>query len=417
MTDSADEPLDRFHRAMSEGDDQRARELLKHHPELTGRSIVAAVVAGALDDVRQHLDADSSLANLSLPLPHDENARIALLYFACVLDHVPIVRLLLERGANPNDGESVYHSAELNHRECLELLLAHDADISGAHAQWGNTPLYFLAGYKEGHEHCASSTLGMQWLLEHGADPNVASYQHGVQGTAELPLHRIAAFGRSSDVARLLVQHGAMVDAPRADGRTAYVLALRSGNADVAEFLAAAGADTHVRDPVDRLLSACMTANEEAARMVLAQHPDLVESLTLEDRNTINLAAEQGRADAVRLMISLGWSVSEQSPWGGTPLHWAAWFGQPQVVRALLSLNAPVNVRDTEHGSSAIGWAAHGSRYSRPGHDDEYCEVAGMLLDAGATREASFNFGEQPPEAMASPAVADLLMRRGFAQP
>ena len=54
-----------------------------------------------------------------------DGSRLAALYFACVANNVPVVKLLLERGANPNDGESTYHAAELNHRECLELLSAH----------------------------------------------------------------------------------------------------------------------------------------------------------------------------------------------------------------------------------------------------------------------------------------------------
>ena len=40
---------------------------------------------------------------------------------------VPATRQLLERGANPNDGESIYHSAERISRQCIELLLAFGA--------------------------------------------------------------------------------------------------------------------------------------------------------------------------------------------------------------------------------------------------------------------------------------------------
>src|SRR4029079_8132403 len=49
----------------------------------------------------------------------DPKSPIPALYFACVADNRPLVKLLLERGADPNDGESIYHSAELDHRECL----------------------------------------------------------------------------------------------------------------------------------------------------------------------------------------------------------------------------------------------------------------------------------------------------------
>ncbi len=56
---------------------------------------------------------------------------------------LPIARLLLDAGANPTDGESVFHAAEHFHEDALELLLAAGADLN-ATGEWGNTPLYFL---------------------------------------------------------------------------------------------------------------------------------------------------------------------------------------------------------------------------------------------------------------------------------
>jgi ankyrin repeat protein len=325
-----------------------------------------------------------------------------------VSDNVPVVRLLLERGANPNDGESLYHAAELNHRDCLELLLQHGADLSGRHAHWNNTPLYFLSGYKEFHENCARSVDGMRWLLEHGADPNVPSYD-----SAEVPLHRIAAFGRGAAVAELLLAHGAEVDRPRADGRTPYVLAVRAGNMAVADLLRQRGADTGRLTPVDELLGACMTADTARAREILAAHPGLMEGLAAEDRHAFALAAEEGRAASVELMAELGFDLGWEGSWGGTPLHHAAWHGNPELVRLLLALGAPVNVRDSQFGSSPLGWAAHGSTNCRHA-DDDYVEVAGLLLDAGADRETSINRWQGPPESMASRRVARFLAERGF---
>ena len=233
---------------------------------------------------------------------------------------VAVARVLLERGANPNVGESIYHAAELNHRDCLDLLLTHGADLSGAHATWGNTPLYFLAGYKEDHPHCASSTLGMQWLLEHGANPNVPSVvtsghddaPSDAPGVAEMPLHRVAALGRSVAVARLLVEHGAEVDAPRGDGKTAYAIAMRTGNDGVATYLAECDADTRSLTPVDGLLASCIRADERAARAILADHPALLAALTAEDRQTLALAGEQDRESSVRLMVTLGWRLDAE---------------------------------------------------------------------------------------------------------
>ncbi|MES2179157.1 MAG: ankyrin repeat domain-containing protein [Gemmatimonadota bacterium] len=360
------------------------------------------------------LDAGAS-PNASVALD-DTEGRIAALYFACVSNNTGIVRLLLERGANPNDGESVYHSAEFDHRECLQLLVQYGADISGAHPQFHNTPLYFLAGYKPFSRSCASSERGMQWLLEHGADPNVSSLDDATGAErASRPLHRIAAYGKGVHVAAMLVEHGAEVNAPRGDGKTAYALAVRTGNVPVAAYLLEHGADSTNVAPVDDFIGACVRGGRDAALRLTAAHPGLLARMTVEDKHTLALAAEEDNQAAVRLMIDLGWDITAEGEWGGTALHHAAWHGRPEMTRLLLSLGAPVNFRDSSFGSSPLAWAAHGSVNGRAGHDDEYCEVVELLLDAGSTREASYNKWSESPESMSSKAVARLLRRRGFA--
>lgn len=363
------------------------------------------------------LDAGAT-ANDMLALPHDRSVHIPALYFACVSNNVAVAELLLQRGANPNDGESVYHAAERDHRACLELLLQHGADISSAHSEWGNTPLYFLAGYKSFSPLCASSERGMQWLLEHGANPNVASdataRRDGTPGAAETPLHRIAANGKGVHVAEMLVAHGADIHLKRGDGKTAYALAVRTGNTPVAEYLARLGADTTALDPVDRLLGACADSDAVTAERIVREHPDVVRSLSLEDRQALALAVEAGKTDSVRLLVSLGWSLTDEGPWGGTPLHHAAWHANADMTQLLLELGAPVDVKDSEYGSSPIAWAAHGSAHGHPDKQDDYVAVVELLMKAGATRTASYNKWNEAPEHMASPAVTSALKRGGF---
>lgn len=307
-----------------------------------------------------------------------ESGRIPALYFACLSNNVPVVRLLLERGAALNDGESSYHSAQLNHRECLEALVAHGEDISHRHPRWKNTPLYFLAGHHDDQRGTAPWFLGFRWLLEHGADPNVASYEK-----AETPLHAVAANPTlSTAVAETLIAHGADVNRPRADGRTPIALATRAGNTAVADLLRARGASTDDVSPLDAFMGACSRADAPAARAMLAAHPEF--------------AGELGRHEN-----------------GATPLHWASWRGNVDVVRLLVELGAPVNAREEEFGSSPLGWAAHGSANCRSA-DDDYCGVVELLIAAGGTVEASINKWNEGPQSMASPRVAALLVDRGW---
>jgi hypothetical protein len=86
------------------------------------------------------------------------------------------------------------------------------------------------------------------------------------------------------------------------------------------------------------------------------------------------------------------------------------------MVRLLIELGAPLDLRDSQYGSSPIAWAAHGSRNCRRA-DDAYCAIVEILLDAGSAREPAINKWNEPPESMASRRVAALLRRRGFAPP
>lgn len=329
------------------------------------------------------------------------------LYRALEARHRGAARLLLERGANTQDGESVYHMGERDDQESLELLLEHGADLSARQEPYANTPLFFLAGYRDGHHAAHAATQGMRWLLEHGADPNVTSGP-----TGETPLHRVIEFGRGAAVIEMLLDHGADLRLARADGRTPYVLAVRSGNAAALECLRARGvAEGEVTD-LDGLLGACARGDLEAARAFLAKDPRLLERLTSE-KGALAHAAEDGRIEAVKILLAIGFDPAWEGPWAGTALHHAAWRGNVPLVELLLEEGAPVNARDREFGSSPLAWAAHGSANFRSA-DAEYGAIIERLIAAGARLESAYNKAGEPPHALASPAIARLLAERGF---
>ena len=443
----------RFLRALPEGDLATMRRVVEHFPQVANTSIHAACAACdqtaverwlardpavavakfrdsgwtpldclaasplfVLDDA--HRDASVAIGRRLLALGADANtftlhhddpkSKLSVLYRASEQGNAGLVRVLLEHGAQPNDGESTYHAAERNHRDVLELLVAHGAEISAAHQPWNNTVLYFLAGYRDDQPRARDATAGMQWLLEHGADPNVSSYD-----PRETPLHRIAEMGRGVEVANLLLAHGADPKRARADGRTPYEMAMRAGNDAVAGLLRSLGAAVDLR-PIDALISACANGDETDAKRILAAHPGLQAELLDKEHAAVMHAAASSNASAVRVLAALGFDLAVEGPWGGTLLHWAAWHGRVALVRALLAAGAPVNPRDKTYGSTPIAWAAHGSANSRDA-DDDYIAIVDLLIDAHSEREPSFNKWNEPPEALASDAVADHLRARGFA--
>ncbi|MFN8666874.1 MAG: ankyrin repeat domain-containing protein [Gemmatimonadaceae bacterium] len=450
----------RFLKALRDDDTRGARAVLAATPALARANIHTAAAVGDAATVQAFLDADRTLAtqrlpgdgiepllyavtqdlkealgvgieqqlatvralldagadpNASAPLP-DVSDTIPALFFPCVRGNVEVARLLLERGAKPTDGESLYHAAQHDHRACLELLVAHGADVNRGPAPHGNTPLHFLAAHTPDNRITPTALRGMHWLLEHGADPNVPSYsgRPDQPQAGETPLHRAAAVGHGEEVLRALVERGARVDLRRDDGLTAYQLAVRVGQLSGAAYLASVGADTTL-GAVDRLLGAFARGDAATARDVVAAHPGMLETLGPGERDALGLALGRGDFEMVRLMIALGWPLTQEGEWGGTPLHWAAWNGRVEMVRLLIAAGAPVNLRDSRYGSSPIAWCAHGSRYCERGNDEDYPAIAHLLLDAGATRAESYNRWNESPESMARPSVVAALRARGFA--
>src|SRR5213075_102836 len=87
-----------------------------------------------------------------------------------------------------------------------------DLDAVG---EWGNTALYFLLRWWD-IEREPRVKQGILWLLNHGADPNVVCAEE-----RETSLHVGARRGQSVETIRVLLAHGADVNARRGDGRTA----------------------------------------------------------------------------------------------------------------------------------------------------------------------------------------------------
>ncbi|GGV43089.1 hypothetical protein GCM10010293_49500 [Streptomyces griseoflavus] len=72
----------------------------------------------------------------------------------------------------------------------------------------------------------------------------------------------------------------------------------------------------------------------------------------------INYAAEHRSAAAVRLLTELDFDVNHLLHC--TPLHEAVWNDDVETVRTLIELGADPRIKDTEHDSSALGWAQFG---------------------------------------------------------
>ena len=159
--------------------------------------------------------------------------------------------------------------------------------------------------------------------------------------------------------------------------RPPHLLAHQFGHAEVLSLLMQ-------RSPLWlRLLVAAETGQEEQFQRILADHPQLFRKLSSNARRLIGVAV-RNNTRAPKLLLAAGWPADPVMDTGHTPLHFAAWHGNLEVVGELLARKAPVNVFETQHGGNSLAWALHGSQHSWYRDQGDYPAVARALLAAGA---------------------------------
>ena len=212
-----------------------------------------------------------------------------------------------------------------------------------------------------------------------------ASVHHRDGELAETPLH-VAARRRRLDAVGILLDHGAEIDATNRAGKTAYAHAVRRTFTEVAELLRKRGANTFLSE-ADHFALAVTERRFEDAGAILDTDPRVARTGNSEEDRLLSDIAGRNDARAVRFLIDAGAPLDVPGLDDGTPLHVAAWFGQPENTRLLLEAGAPLEVWDSVHESSPLGWAVHGSRYSGGAdvRQDAYVEVTEQLLRAGAS--------------------------------
>ena len=69
---------------------------------------------------------------------------------------------------------------------------------------------------------------------------------------------------------------------------------------------------------------------------------------------------------------------------GATALHWAAYCGRDQLVERLIRAGAIIDIADTAHNSTPLGWAVHSLMTSDRPNTLHQAACIKLLLQAGA---------------------------------
>ena len=271
--------------------------------------------------------------------------RLSALYGAAGKAFDPeLTQLLLDAGADPNDGESLYHS--LAAPACTQLLLNAGARIAGTNA------MYRALDFDD--------TGVLQMLLDHGGDPNEPPLGPPTSEWGS-PLLWAIRRGRSLAHIQALLAAGARADACTPDGVPARTLALRFGRPDVAELLGHAGANHEPLVADEAFVLACARGDLASARAIQKAHPGVIDALDPARLRLLPELAEQGCNDAVKTMVSCDWPLEIR---GGdidaTALNHAIFRGDAALTHFLMAHGADWQ---TLHGygdnaCGSLSWAS-----------------------------------------------------------
>jgi ankyrin repeat protein len=432
------EKVDEFCEASVGGRIGRAARMLAETPAIAGYNLATAVILGDSDRVSAELERDPTLATRP-----DPRTGWTALHAACASRWhqleparadglLAVARLLLDAGADPaartpgRPGWSplrcviaVSHSGPSN-RPVVELLLDrgavpddHDLYLAGfAHDRDRLLPL--LLARVQNLDEVAAQALAApisngdsesaRLLLEAGADPQ--RYLDDDGRPTPIVWAAIRA-GCGPELLESLLAHEADPNAAGPDGRTPHGLATAAGRPELAELLRRYGADDTATE-VDRFLSACRRADRVEAQRLLDDDPGLLERLTDEERAAIFRAAEAGDTASVLLMLDLGFPLETRGDDGGTALHAAAYTGGADTVRLLLDRGADIDARDTTWNGTPLVWAAVGSgERPRSNKAADWVGTVRILIERGASTEGITLSPDDPKPP--SPEVAELL--------
>lgn len=310
-----------------------------------------AFAAGLRDSLRWLLaagadpnqTAGSRWPPASVAAPSNEHALTALYGAAGQHGDAVLTRLLLDAGADPDDGESLYHALE--HPDCLQPLLEAGARVAGTGA------IYRVLDRDD------LPTLRL--LLAHGADPNEAPPQ-GPALAWPSPLLWAIRRGRSLAHVETLLDAGADPAVRTAEGLDAASLALQYGLPALVERLAGGAQPAQSRLSA-RFVAACACGDEPAARALLSMQPGLVAALSAAELRLLPEMAALGRHEAVRCMVRLGWPIATPGgDWSASAFNQAVFRGDAEMARFLLAHGA--DWREVHgFGSDALGtlsWAS-----------------------------------------------------------
>jgi ankyrin repeat protein len=422
MDDQDNKVIQQFKQAVDNNDPQAVGTLLQSHPLLVKRinepcfafdtpAIVIAAYRGKFE-----------MVDVLLQYGADINAKskwwaggFGVLHH----DHHQLSQYLIERGAHVDP----HAAAALGMIDALQKMVEENPAVVNQRGPDGQVPLHY-----------AVSPEVIDFLLNHGADINMRDIDHNsspAQYAVNNPvkcrhlIHRGARtdifmaikLGDIEIVRNLLHENSNALQAQVGKGdftsgesTGGHIYEYSIGVATRPLFLAAHLGHEAIIDVMlpyssveQKLLLACLRADTKTVHNLIREYQDIILSLDSEDQSIITDAAWDHRAEAVRLMLDVGFQPdARRNNHSMTALHRAAIRGDREIVQLLLGRGASIDIVN-EYGGTPLNSCIWGSaNYQDPQGD--YAAVAECLIAAGV---------RLPEQALGSEVVKSVLVRYG----
>gem|GEM_PF-3963217 len=308
---------------------------------------------------------------------------VTLLTKAISRDKKETIKFLLDHKADPNAKDkhnrtALHMAASRGNQAVMETLLALKGDINAADDE-GRTPLDYAGD---------SNAAWVEWLKSKGAKPgqtNPKSETTATEDDGNTVLH--AAVDRN-DLAALksaLKANPKLINQKNKEGITPLMMAVSYGWLEGAEAIAAAGADTRLKNGEGRNLAilAASTGKLPLLKWAVSKGANPKEA---DNYGVTALYRAAGRSlDCVQWLLEQGADINAKTKGDNVPLAEAISGDQPDVAKYLIEKGADWRVTDS-YGITLLHKAA---RKKNP-------EFARLLLAKGADVNAKSKTGVTP---------------------
>ena len=199
---------------------------------------------------------------------------------------------------------------------------------------------------------------------------NIGDVTHYANST---PLMIASSYGHY-DIAKALIDNGALVNLRAGDGFNALMEAVRTGNIEIAKLLIEHNSDINIKNK--------------------------------DGKNMIMIACEKGNEEMFNLLIENNADINEKSSWGASALIYASEKGNINIMQYLIDNGIDVNGKADDNGDTPLLWAVTG--------ENPY-EASKLLIENGANVNATNDSGVAPATILAAstPKVVKLLKDNG----